>query len=276
MAHDFEYLLQLQAGKDTYEMWKAAADYCHREDVFRWFRERAEAGDHPSQHVLYVLYRVRDDKDKYESESFFWCKKAAEGGIIPAQKDLSYFYKLGIGTEQNMERAAFWLQVAAAAGDAKALCALGMAYNGGRDGLERDHDKAMECYYWAAIRGNTLARLWIGQAYLEGDVFPQDEEEAMKFLRASANDGLDVAAYVAAIYYRKKGDSNRAMEWYRKFLEIARNDPDDPMNLEGLEDDCLDAKAESFAYSSDEEDEIAMQEYQNEQEYYDEEEGEEE
>lgn len=265
MKPDFEYLKELLASKKMSDLWNEAEAYCRRGDALRWFRERSEAGDHQAQYILHILYREQNESERNMDEAFFWCRKAAEGGIIPAQKDLSYYYDKGIGTEQDDARAAYWLKTAAAKGDPTALCMLGRAYNGGRHGLERDHEKAVECFYWAAMRGNRLARLWIGQAYLEGDVFPQDEEEAMKFLRAAANDGLDTAAYVAAVYYREKGDDAQAEEWYRKSLEITKNEPGDPMNLQGASEERIDALVENFLFSTIEEEEEKLENASEEQ-----------
>ena len=97
----------------------------------------------------------------------------------------------GINIPQDLERALQYLTVAAESGDAISQFTLGFMYWSGR-GTEPDIDKAHELFLKASEQDIPEAMYNVAKILLAKD-FEKNKDEAIGWLRRSANAGYDAA-----------------------------------------------------------------------------------
>ena len=69
-------------------------------------------------------------------------------------------------------------------GNARALHNLALAYEGGKDGIEKDYEKAKYYMETSANLGYSIAQYTIGGKYDDGDSFlPKDPKKAYEFYK---------------------------------------------------------------------------------------------
>ena len=186
-----------------------------------------------AQFRLGQMYLTGEGGLKYDpAKAARWLRAAAEQDHVEAQALLAELYHEGDGVEQDFEEAARWLRAAAKGGDEDAPLLLGMMYADLEADMDEDPD-AESCLEVAAAaghlparyllsalrgedefpepdeeefrqlaevtlreawRGNPEAQFFIANAYLEGLGVPKDDAEAMRWLRAAANQGEGAAA----------------------------------------------------------------------------------
>ena len=193
----------------------------------------ARRGVPGAQFRLGQMYLTGEGWLKYDPAKAARClRAAAEQDHVEAQALLAELYHEGDGVEQDFEEAARWLRAAAKGGDEDAPLLLGMMYADLEADMDEDPD-AESCLEVAAAaghlparyllsalrgedefpepdeeefrqlaevtlreawRGNPEAQFFIANAYLEGLGVPKDDAEAMRWLRAAANQGEGAAA----------------------------------------------------------------------------------
>ena len=106
---------------------------------------------------------------------------------------------------------------------AQRLLEQGGDYRHGRNGVEKDLEKAHACYRAAAELGNPVAQNTLGMMYVEGDGVAKDCAEAEKWFRMAAEQGnVDAQANLGGMYLSGCGvkeDYAEAMKWLRKAAE---------------------------------------------------------
>ena len=102
-------------------------------------------------------------------------------------KELYY----GINVPQDLDRALRYLTVASESGDAISQFHLGFMYWSGR-GVEPDLDQAYRWFLLAAEQGIPEAMYNVAKILLTKD-FVKNRDEAVRWLRRSANAGYDTA-----------------------------------------------------------------------------------
>ena len=100
------------------------------------------------------------------------------------------FY-FGWNIDQDLDRAFRYLTVAAKDGDAMSQFLLGFMYWSGR-GTEPDQDKALDWFLLASGQGVPEAMYNVAKILLDKDEV-NNREEAIKWLKRSANAGYDTA-----------------------------------------------------------------------------------
>jgi hypothetical protein len=96
------------------------------------------------------------------------------------------------------------LTAAAQGGDAKAQYNLGMLYhNGGGKAHPRDYEQAMKWLRLSADQGNVEAEDRVGLMYYLGEGVPQDYLEAVRWYKAAANKGNAHAQWQLVDMYQK-------------------------------------------------------------------------
>jgi Sel1 repeat len=96
------------------------------------------------------------------------------------------------------------LTAAAQGGDAKAQYNLGMLYhNGGGKAHPRDYEEAMKWLRMSADQGNVEAEDRVGLMYYDGEGVPQDYLEAVRWYKAAANKGNAHAQWQLVAMYQK-------------------------------------------------------------------------
>jgi TPR repeat protein len=117
--------------------------------------------------------------------------------------------------------------VKAESGDAAAELRLGIMYDRGI-GVERDFDRAFECYLSAAEKGDSLAQLNTGVCYGAGIGVEMSKEDALYWLEKAANDPrLPEARYKlgTALWKRPTDPGDRA-----RGFELLKASADPPVN----------------------------------------------
>ena len=139
-----------------------------------------------------------------------WFKKSAAQGHAGAQCNLGLCYCKGEGVPQSYEEAVVWFKKSAAQGDARAEFNLGNCYWNGEVlsaseqasyaylkslGYEKkqvyscNYEKAVECYFKSAEKGNAKAQNKLGYCYERGLGVAKNLKEAIKWYRRSAEQG---------------------------------------------------------------------------------------
>ena len=144
----------------------------------------ARRGVPGAQFRLGQMYLTGEGGLKYDpAKAARWLRAAAEQDHVEAQALLAELYHEGDGVEQDFEEAARWLRAA--------------AKGGGEDEFpepdEEEFRQLAEVTLREAWRGNPEAQFFIANAYLEGLGVPKDDAEAMRWLRAAANQGEGAA-----------------------------------------------------------------------------------
>ena len=102
------------------------------------------------------------DDNATSEQNFLKCSQAANLGDSDAQYTLATFYNSGQGVSADAEKAVFWYQKSAEKNNDFAQYSLGVMYEFGQGGLDRDQDKAYELYRLSANNGNYFAKNKLG------------------------------------------------------------------------------------------------------------------
>lgn len=207
------------------------------DEAIVWILGAAEAGDPEAQAVLSELYLLGIAVEQSDTLSLHWLERAAEAGHISAQRDLAARYWSGVGMPQDRDRAFALLQAAAEGGNLLAQIDLGWMHyrglgipldygrardyftaaadagsaegqfrlaqmvqlgQGGRDlGPSENHRQARELLLAAARQGYLPAQLELARQYETGFAAFRDEEQALVWYRAAAEQGDADAAQAA-------------------------------------------------------------------------------
>ena len=224
-------------------------------EVIRWWRKAAEQGDAEAQRALGYCYRTGQGVPKNDAEAVKWYRKAVDQGHAKAQRDLGDLYKDGEGVTKDTAEAVKWYRRAAEQGLAWAQRDLGECYEKG-EGVAKDETEAARWYRKAAEQGDfsakfnldrlqdpfpgdsiekllkcaeqkgrwaSLAQLYLGLRYYEGDGVAKDPVEAVRWFRKSAEQGsVDAQSLLADCYKNGEGvakDEEEAAKWYRGVVE---------------------------------------------------------
>ena len=137
------------------------------EEAVKWYRKSAEQGNASAQCNLGLMYQEgRGGVDRDKDEAKKWYRKSAEQGNDVA---LEWMYANGDASAQcdfgsmyarrrNYEEAVKWYRKSAEQGDASAQCNLGLMYQEGRGGVDRDKDEAKKWYRKSAEQGDSRAQ----------------------------------------------------------------------------------------------------------------------
>ena len=146
--------------------------------------------------------------EKYFKMSCAELEKKGNAGDVNAQHVLGMKYQLGEdGWEKDVVKAFKWFEKAAKQGDLHSQSYIGYAYSSGI-GVEKNINKAIEWYSKAAERGDASAQRSLGDIYLQADDVPQDCLKAIEWYKKAANNLSDsLSANMAAF------DLGSCYEW---------------------------------------------------------------
>ncbi|MDO4558683.1 MAG: caspase family protein, partial [Planctomycetia bacterium] len=208
-------------------------------------------------------YALREFPDWENAVKYY--REAAEQGHAVAMTTLGDCYHDGIGVPPNCEEAVKWFRRAADAGDLCAFSSLGMClgemdsvpgnsreasvciekfiatartppfvddrrvqndlgwcYEAGA-GVPQDHEEAAKWYRKSAEQGLAMAQNNLGWCCEAGAGVPQDYEEAAKWFRRAAEQGHAGAQNELGWCYQKgrgvSQDNEEATKWYRRAAE---------------------------------------------------------
>lgn len=135
--------------------------------AFQQILKFAENGDSEFQFKLANKYLYgRDGIEKNLKNGFFWLRKAAESGLIEAQAELGLLcteasagWPLKNSSYKNPDEARKWLYMAAEAGSSNAQRYLGVQFEFGNDGFEKNINEAIKWYRKAGENGDNSSLL---------------------------------------------------------------------------------------------------------------------
>jgi hypothetical protein len=112
------------------------------------------------------------------------------------------------------------VRAGAEAGEAQAQFVLGLAYEYGFGGLERDLAEALRWHTRAANQGVGLVESWVGDFYYDGIGVPVDNAEALAWYRRASGHGYPPATRFVADFHlaglATARDPVQAASWYEK------------------------------------------------------------
>jgi uncharacterized protein len=244
--------------------------------------ERAIQGDAVAQGELGAAYLTGTGVPQDYAKAFEWCRRGAEQGDVVAQYGLSAMYSRGYGVPVDYVLAYMWSNLAAAQeareefanardelaavmrpeqiaeaqrlsrewlrrgqeqnspevatrgrgqmpdldkiirdaqqGDPWAQFALGAYYDRGGGGLPQDDDEAVKWYRRSADQGARYAQYFLGEMYADGRGVSQDDREAVKWYLLAAEQGYDMAQLKLGVHYQGglgvPRDISEAVKWY--------------------------------------------------------------
>lgn len=153
--------------------------------------------------------------EKDSQKAFKYLKQAAELGCISAYETVGWCYLHGVGIERDTDMAKLWFLKGAENGDRESQTALADFY------AEINYD-AVQAYYWykkAAEQGDAYAQWKIGLCYDTGiGGVEKNTDEAIKWYRVSAEQGYKDAQFYLAERIQST-NPNDAFYWYNKAYE---------------------------------------------------------
>ncbi len=126
-------------------------------------------------------------------KAFYWYKKASEQNSISAQTMLAFMYYNAQGTVKDIDASIFWNKKAADGGSWYAWGQLGYIYE-----EQQNYSKALQCFKKAAEsptdkEARRYAQYWVGRIYDFGLGVSEDDVEACRWYKLSADAGYDYA-----------------------------------------------------------------------------------
>lgn len=119
-----------------------------------------------------------------------------------AQYNLGLMHFYGHGVEANPKEAARWLDLSASQGNADAQLLLGIILGYGLIDGEPDEKSALRLLYPLAEKGFPQAQFYVAVSYKSGKGLIQNYDEAVKWLRLSADQHFTLALQLLADLYR--------------------------------------------------------------------------
>jgi TPR repeat protein len=144
----------------------------------------------------------------------------AENGDVQSQYELGVAFDFGkLGLEKNYTEAVKWFRKAAEQNNAAAQDNLGQCYAAG-EGVEQDYAGAAKWYRKAAEQNYVPAQYNLAVAYDNGLGVPNDDGEAAKWYQKAAEQNYAPAQFNLAQFYRAgRGitkDEAEATKWFQK------------------------------------------------------------
>eukprot|EP00171_Calliarthron_tuberculosum_P010245 IDg10245t1 len=147
----------------------------------------------------------------YADTSRLWRRRGP--GAPQAALQMATFYHHGVGVPQNLNMAAKYYRLALEQGavDPGAAFQLGMIYNTGAPGIEKDPEQAVRWWRVSAALGNPVAMFNLGVMYMQGNGCDMDPITGIQwFQRAHAlNPELVPPSFTNAQLAERMAESER-------------------------------------------------------------------
>lgn len=158
----------------------------------RYLSLAANQGEQEARTALAYLYENGLGVAKDETKALRMYRTAARGGSVNAMFHTGVCYEFGTGTRADPAKAAEWYRKGAEAGDAFAMERLGHLL------FQEDPEEGFEWFLKAALEGVSTAMGTVGFCYLNGAGTERNAEEAGKWLRMAADNGVEEASEALA------------------------------------------------------------------------------
>ncbi len=118
---------------------------------FAWFLLAAEGGSTEAMTKVSIAYYYGYPCEKNDETAFLWASRAADTGDAYAMYQVGYFYENALGCDKEMDTAVLFYTGAAEAGIFEAMIRLVEIYGTGKDGIEKDTEKANRYRFMSGI-----------------------------------------------------------------------------------------------------------------------------
>ena len=118
---------------------------------FAWFLLAAEGGSVDAMTKASLAYHYGYPCEKNDETAFVWSSRAADTGDAYAMYQVGYFYENAFGCDKDMNAAVLFYTGAAEAGIFEAMLRLVEIYETGKDGIEKDTEKANRYRFLSGI-----------------------------------------------------------------------------------------------------------------------------
>lgn len=175
------------------------------EEAFNCFKESAiEFNNLVSQFNLGLMHKNGLGVKKDEKEAFFWFLKSAENGYEKAQTVISTYLIEGKYVKQDYIKALHWLRLAMSQGNAEAFYYASIIYNEGL-GVQANQDQAVEFLKTSANLGFNKAQFELGRhLYRLGPEHP-DHVSFLRYLKLSSSQkNTSAQLFLADVYLTKE------------------------------------------------------------------------
>lgn len=182
-----------------------------------WMQKAAESGNVEAMFCYGgMLFKGAGGNQTNFPQAFAWFKKSAENGDVSGMLTTGIFYLNGQGVMQNRQEAFRWLLQAAEQGNDDAMVIIAKELQESDDPDTQMH--AFKLYMEASKSGNTEAINGVGFMLYQGikDYLPQDLEKAKVCFETAANMGHIKAMKNFAILSGNEGDRAAYEYWYKK------------------------------------------------------------
>jgi len=201
-------------------------------EAVRLFRAVAEKGDGWAQNWLAEAYTEGVGVTKDRAAALGWWEKAAMNGVIAAQEKLAEAYFTGNGVTKNHTEALKWHRAATEQKCTDTSYELSERYFPSRpeEKVEAsDFEKQSNDYLRKKAEGGDSKSQWtLGRSLADGRFgLAQDQVEAIKWIRKSAEQGVADAQFCLGLAYDLyvstetglERNDDEAVRWYRKAAE---------------------------------------------------------
>lgn len=186
-------------------------------EAARWYQKAAEHGYGRAQYSLACMYLDGRGVFKDVETAIGWYRRAADGehGDMAAQRALGQIYLYGIGVQKDYHEAFKWFMAAGAKRpDYDAQAYLGYMYENGF-GVKQDLEIALS-WYRKSAKWSDIGQFYLGRMYERGTGVTQSDKQAAMLYQQAANSGNADAQIRLAEIYKRKGNYDKANEWYAR------------------------------------------------------------
>ncbi len=185
-----------------------------------WLRKAAERGVLELQYMLSNVYQDGWGGVPVDrAESFKWALEAAQHGHMVAQHNVAGDYMHGLGVDQDLEQARYWYTRAAEQGFAHSEWTLGRIYAQGV-GVAPNRDEALKWLSKSLAQGHTPSMTTLAQMFSDPKGVPQQPQLVFDLYRAAAELGDEFANFELGRIYRAgyvgAADYSQAIASFRK------------------------------------------------------------
>jgi len=185
-----------------------------------YLRMAAEQGSIEAEFVLGTLYHFGQAGVEVDNaESFKWALKAAKGGHPVAQHNVATDYFTGTGVTKDEQQALYWYQRAAEQGFAHSEWKLGEIYYEGI-GVAPNRDEALKWLKLSLSQGHVPTMLTLAEMFTNSAGVPLQPQFIFDLYRAAAQRGSHHAEFEVGRFYREgyltAPDYAQAMMWFQR------------------------------------------------------------
>jgi TPR repeat protein len=185
-----------------------------------WLRKAAEQGNRESQFVLSTVYEFgRGGVPVDLLESFKWALQAAQRGHMVAQHNVGSNYMEGRGVNKDLEQARYWYTRAAEQGFAHSEWMLGRIYVEGI-GVAPNREEGLKWLSKALAQGHSPTMMTLAAMFTDPNGVPQQPQLVFDLHRAAAQRGNHYSEFELGRIYRAgylgAPDDVQALVWFKK------------------------------------------------------------